>query len=91
MLQRVLASRNAVNEPLELPAPPEEDVRLDEVLAEPGDNLFYDHDFGDGWQHTIRLEEILPPHLLGTASGMCHGPTVQPYSWLLYRVGDGGL
>jgi hypothetical protein len=42
------------------PGIPEEDVRLDEVLTEPGDKLFYDYDFGDGWQHTIRLESILP-------------------------------
>lgn len=42
------------------PGVPEEDVRLDEVLTEPGDKLFYDYDFGDGWQHTIRLEAILP-------------------------------
>jgi pRiA4b ORF-3-like protein len=42
------------------PGVPEEDVRLDEVLTEPGDKLFYEYDFGDGWQHTIRLEAILP-------------------------------
>ena len=41
------------------PGVPEEDVRLDEVLTEPGDKLFYEYDFGDGWQHTIRLEAIL--------------------------------
>jgi hypothetical protein len=39
---------------------PEEDVRLDEVLAEVGDKLFYDYDFGDDWQHTIKLEAVLP-------------------------------
>jgi hypothetical protein len=42
------------------PGIPEEEVRLDEVLTEPGDKLFYEYDFGDGWQHTIRLEAILP-------------------------------
>ena len=39
---------------------PEEDVRLDEVLADVGDKLFYDYDFGDDWQHTIKLEAVLP-------------------------------
>jgi Plasmid pRiA4b ORF-3-like protein len=41
---------------------PEEDVRLDEVLVDIGDKLFYDYDFGDDWQHTIKLEAVLPRH-----------------------------
>lgn len=36
------------------------DVRLDEVLANPGDRLYYEYDFGDGWDHLIRLESIKP-------------------------------
>lgn len=36
----------------------ERDVRLDQVLVEVGDSLFYEYDFGDGWEHTIRLEAL---------------------------------
>jgi hypothetical protein len=42
------------------PGIPEEQVRLDEVLREPGETLFYGYDFGDDWQHVIRLEAVLP-------------------------------
>jgi len=37
---------------------PEEQVRLDEVLAEAGDKLYYSYDFGDDWQHVIKLESV---------------------------------
>ncbi|WP_170134319.1 plasmid pRiA4b ORF-3 family protein [Murinocardiopsis flavida] len=39
---------------------PEEQVRLDEVLAEAGDRLFYLYDFGDDWEHLITLQAVLP-------------------------------
>lgn len=39
---------------------PERDVRLDEVLAAPGDLLDYLYDFGDSWDHTIVLEDVRP-------------------------------
>ncbi|MPZ25893.1 MAG: plasmid pRiA4b ORF-3 family protein [Micromonosporaceae bacterium] len=39
---------------------PEEQVRLDEVLVDAGDKLFYDYDFGDGWELVLRLEAVMP-------------------------------
>jgi hypothetical protein len=39
---------------------PEEQVRLDEVLAVPGDVLAYVYDYGDNWDLTLRLERVLP-------------------------------
>jgi hypothetical protein len=38
---------------------PEQDVRLDEVLVGVGDALHYAYDYGDGWDHVLRLEAIL--------------------------------
>lgn len=39
---------------------PARDVRLDETLQEPDDVLHYAYDYGDGWELTLRLEEVLP-------------------------------
>ncbi|MBB1516180.1 plasmid pRiA4b ORF-3 family protein [Tessaracoccus sp. MC1679] len=36
------------------------DVRLDEVLQQPGDVLNYVYDYGDHWDITLRLEQVLP-------------------------------
>ena len=38
---------------------PEQEVRLDEVLVDVGDKLLYVYDYGDGWEHVLRLEAIL--------------------------------
>lgn len=35
-------------------------TRVAEVLRHPKDSLQYEYDFGDGWQHEITLDEVLP-------------------------------
>jgi hypothetical protein len=37
----------------------EDDVRLDQLVAEKGDELWYEYDFGDGWDHKLLVEEVL--------------------------------
>lgn len=39
---------------------PERRVRLEQLLQQPKDRLVYLYDFGDGWEHDIVLEAVLP-------------------------------
>jgi len=39
---------------------PAAQTRLDETLSEPGDVLHYLYDYGDNWELTLCLEEVLP-------------------------------
>jgi len=39
----------------------EKGVRLDRLLVREKDSIRYEYDFGDGWEHVILLEKVLPP------------------------------
>lgn len=38
----------------------ESDYSLSDLLINPGDEILYEYDFGDGWEHRIELIETLP-------------------------------
>ena len=41
----------------------EDDVRLDQLVSAESDTIWYEYDFGDGWDHVFQVEEVLdePP------------------------------
>lgn len=57
---------------------PEADIRLDQVVAAPGDRLYYEYDFGDSWDHTLKVEEILPLDPDGPAATVVDGRRACP-------------
>lgn len=54
----------------------ESGVRLDQVLAAKGDQLWYEYDFGDGWEHVITAEALLgePPAEVRCTAGQMACP-----------------
>ncbi|MDO8705711.1 MAG: plasmid pRiA4b ORF-3 family protein [Sulfuricaulis sp.] len=38
----------------------ERNVRLNQI-ADEGNTIIYDYDFGDGWEHDLKIEKTLPP------------------------------
>ena len=49
----------------------EDDVRLDQLLVDKGDELWYEYDFGDGWDHRLVVEKVLdaPPEVVRCTAG----------------------
>lgn len=49
----------------------EDGVRLDQLLAAEGDSLWYEYDFGDGWDHVLKVEKVLddPPTTVRCVGG----------------------
>jgi hypothetical protein len=45
------------------PAAPTWDVRIDELLAVPGERLHYQYDYGDNWWVAIEVEDVVDGHV----------------------------
>jgi hypothetical protein len=60
------------------PAMPTWDVRLDELLAEVGERLHYQYDYGDNWWLTLEVEDVadgrVPPGRAALVEGAGAGP-----------------
>ncbi len=54
----------------------EDGVRLDQLVAKEGDDLWYEYDFGDGWDHRLVVEAVLetPPSTAQCTGGQMACP-----------------
>jgi hypothetical protein len=46
-------------------------VSLRKVLPAEGDGLFYGYDFGDSWEHLVRVTKILPAEPAAASKALC--------------------
>ena len=53
-------------------------VRLDETLHNPGDTLCYVYDYGDNWELTLELEEVLAAHTDSAIAVLVDGKRAAP-------------
>ncbi len=60
------------------PGVPEVEVRLDEVLQRTGDRLYYEYDFGDSWEHTLTVQDVLPVRHDGLVAVCINGSRACP-------------
>lgn len=76
---------------------PETQVRLDQVMTDVGDKLYYTYDFGDDWYHVIKLESTAPRSVDAPPARVLAGRRVSPpddcggipgYDELLKAVSD---
>lgn len=54
------------------------EVRLDETLSEPGDVLRYLYDYGDNWELTLHLDQVLPAESDCAAAVVVDGDRAAP-------------
>lgn len=53
-------------------------VRIDRLLATPGDRLYYWYDFGDDWNHVITLQAVLDQDPAAPAAQLSGGRRAAP-------------
>jgi hypothetical protein len=60
------------------PSMPTWDVRIDELLAEPGERLHYQYDYGDNWWLTLEVEDIDDGHVPPGRATLLEGAGASP-------------
>jgi hypothetical protein len=57
---RYFVPKEAEDEELDIEGEDESAITLAEAVRRAGKSFRYDYDFGDGWEHTIQVEKVLP-------------------------------